>query len=172
MGSAISASGGSTTFTAGTGTGTYKAGGVLNASATQLGTTAGTGEEVLWTYTLPANSINAANKGLRITVHSKTAANGNTKTHRIYVGTQTIYTVAGANNNVAFHFTHEAFRITTTSGIAHGLSIIGSVAPLISAPVALTQDWTADMVIKFTGQNTTGSANDLVFVYGVVEILA
>lgn len=82
------------TFKAGTSTETYKPGGIISADLADHAT-AGTSEEDLATYTLPANTLSENGRGIRIRCWGVTAANANNKTIRILLD-DTVLVTTGA----------------------------------------------------------------------------
>jgi hypothetical protein len=146
-------------------------GGVLTVSTTQAGTTAVTTEEDLWTYSLPANTLSANGKSLRITVWGTTAANANTKNVRAYFGGTEVAagqsTTSGANwrIDVVLH------RTGASAEISNGLTIFGGAVAGNQSDASLTSDTTGAIPIKVTGQNGTAAANDIVFRGAIVEAL-
>src|SRR3990167_5126640 len=74
------------------------AGSLLDAVSTASGTVQST-EYTLNTVNLPADFLNAKNKGLVIAAFGTTAANGDAKTLKVKVGSVVVSTVAGATDN-------------------------------------------------------------------------
>lgn len=145
---------------------------VLTVDTTQAGTGANTNETDLWTYSLPANTLSADGKAVRITVFGSSGANGNTKTMRVYVGATVVNTRATTNNGTNWEMTTVVIRTGASAQLSMGRETngngIGSGSPTIATPAA---DTTAAITIKFTGQNGTGVANDVVFKGAIVEAL-
>lgn len=176
MASAITGGGGGS-FQAGTGTGTYKASGDVNTFAVATGTIADTNETVLWTYTLPANSLNANGTKIRIRAWGACAANANNKTMRLYFGA-TVLNLSGtaAFNNNTFQYdaivirtgaaTQVALAVGDTATAGAGLAGTNLGNHIQTAP---TEDTTAAIVVKVTGQNAVASANDILLKGAVVE---
>lgn len=77
----------------GAGTDMAKVGGVLNMQSTTTGNV-GAGEDTLHTYTLPANTLNTTNRGLRFAMSGAFANNANAKTFKFYVGGSTVFNVS------------------------------------------------------------------------------
>lgn len=154
---------------AGGGTDLATVGGVLTVNTTQAGTTSVTTEEDLWSYSLPANTLNANNRGVRIKAWGTTAANGNTKTLRLYFGAGTTTLFSSAPNNLTWSV--EALYIRTgASAEEFYREVLLGTGPN-SATAAHAADTTAAITIRITGQNGTASANDLVFRGATVELL-
>src|SRR6185312_12901729 len=84
---------------AGNGGSTVNPSGLLTANLTSTATGAGTTEQTLLSYTLPAKTLSATNKGLKIQAWGVTAANANNKTMKLYFGSEVITTPTAATNN-------------------------------------------------------------------------
>jgi hypothetical protein len=80
------------TVSFGTGSGTGVFTGIIASSATTI-TTSGTTEETVATITIPANSMSANAKGIRVTAFFSTAATGNNKTIKIQYGATVLQSV-------------------------------------------------------------------------------
>lgn len=149
-----------------------KSTGLLSSAYSNVGTTAVTTEETLFTYTLPASTVASDGKGIRIKAAGSTAANGTTKTIKIKIdGNVLVYnlTITAPNND---KWVAEAIvlRSGATTSSADGIMHIGSAseAIVISAP-AITWANTNDIVV--TGQNGTSGANNIVCSLVTVELL-
>lgn len=150
------------TINAGTGTATFLPAGALNKGTGSGATTAVVTEEDLLTYTLPANTLSATGKGVRIRVAGTTAANTNTKTVRLYFGATVIFSndITTAPNNRSWNFEALVLRnaATTQEAIA-----TGSVAATLQTTTyqGTSADPTAAIEIKVTGQNGIATAGDI-----------
>jgi len=157
---------------AGGGTATYTPSGALTVNTTQAGTPASTAETDLWTYSLPANTLNANNKGVRITVFGTTAANGNAKTVRLYFGG----TVIGDRGTSIFgtggswRYESEVIRTGASAQLAVGAAVYNGATQGVDVTTP-AGDTTGAIVIKVSGQNGTAVANDIVFRGAVVEVI-
>lgn len=158
------------TVTPGTGTAVASVGGVLHVNTTSQATT-GTSEEVLATYTLPANTLSASGKAIRVTAWGTSAANGNTKIVRIRFGgiggTQTS-AVTWTGSGSAWKQVTEIIRTGATTqescGQAHG-----NAATLITyAAPTQTLSGAVDIVVTAT---TPTAAGDVTFKGLIVEAL-
>lgn len=131
-------------------------------STTAGATTAVVTEENLISYTLPASSLDATNRGLRIKAAGSTAANTNTKTIRVYIGSTVLMSnnVTAAPNAVGWEFEVELFRTSATTAKATARGSVGSVMQ-ISSYNGIGETFTGALTIKITGQNGTASANDI-----------
>jgi hypothetical protein len=164
--------GNGSTVAKGTGSAVATLGGVLNVNTTSQATT-GTVEEVLATYTLPANTLSANGKGVRITAWGTTAANGNAKTTRIRfggIGGTIVATVAGSSSGSAVVLSCVITRTgaaTQTSVSLTQLMASSTNSVTVAAPTQ-TLSGTVDIVVTGT---TAASAGDLTFVGMIVEAL-
>lgn len=145
--------------------------GVLTVNTATTGTGADTTEDVLWTYSLPANTLSADGKSVRITVMWQAGATANNKTTKVYFGS-TAYTArsAAADNGTMFRLVMEVLR-TGASAQVMAAMFTASGGLVGSTVVTPAEDMTAAIVIKFTGQNGTAVANDVVFKGAIVEAL-
>ena len=156
---------------AGTGTTTGKPSCLLNVNTTSQATT-GTSEEVLATYTLPANSLSATGKIIRVTAYFTTAANANTKIARIRLGGLTGAAVTAqsiSTNNGVVMLCGYIIRTgaNTQAIVGHGIASSGAVTALNSTS---TQTDTGSLAIVITGATAT-SSGDLTFRVMIVEFM-
>lgn len=162
---------GQAAFAAGTGTGTYPPEGLINSQTNNVGTGADTTEDTLHTYNLPANSLSANGKGIRIYGWGTTAANANAKTLKVYFGSLAL-TIASAvaANPKPWNFELEIRRVGVGS---QTYCLTGQFNGAIVATQVGTasQDETTDLTLKTTGTNGTASANDLTEANFTVEFL-
>lgn len=140
---------------------------ILSRNLTAASTTAVTTAVDLISFTIPANTFKVGQR-VRIRVWGTVAANGNTKTGRVWFGSANLGGWTGALNNIGWKVdveititgsaTQEYMResITSSNQIARG---------------DLTQDTTSTIVVKFQGQNGTASAGDIACEGMTVEVL-
>jgi len=124
----------------------------------------GAGEDDLMSYTMPAETMNVANRGVRIIAWGTTAANSNQKTINLYFGA-TILRMIGPvpSNNTAWRIEATILRVTETTQKASGTSIVGTNPNSdVTAPV---EDLSTDTLIKVTGE---GTVNDDVLQEGMI----
>jgi hypothetical protein len=146
--------------------------GVLTTTTASAGTAADTNETDLWTYSLPANVLNANGKTVRITAFGTLAANANSKTPRLYFGGTLVAFNTVLSNNQGWRLTADVVRTGASAQLASGLYAGGAGNGfLANLPVTPAASTTAAITIKVTGQNGTASANDIVFLGAVVELL-
>jgi hypothetical protein len=144
--------------------------GILSVSTPAQATT-GTAEEILGTYTLPANTLSADGKALRITVHGIHAANANSGYLRVRIGGLAgalIASMSSSSSGAKFRAVCEIIRT------ASGAEQFGSVGGTDSAAVTLTgtiaADTTAPIGIVVTGA-TSVQAGDVTLTAFIVEAL-
>lgn len=146
--------------------------GVLASSYADVATTAVTTEETLFTYTLPANTVAASGKGIRIIAAGSVAADNHVKTIRLKInGGLIIYNIVSANpNGLKWSIDVTAIRSGAATSVITGKMTIGAVneAVILITP-AIT--WTNANAITVTGQNGTAAALDIVSSLTVVELL-
>jgi len=162
-----------TTVAAGAGTATATIGGVIHSNVTPVAT-GGTSEEVLATYTLPANTLSADGKMLRIRAVVTHAANANVTTWRIRLGgiggTELLQLGGIATpgtvmlGEIVVARTGSAAAVTTSIGTYSTFVIAKGVT------IASGLDYTADIAIVVTGTTPT-AAGDLTFKSLLVEVL-
>lgn len=144
--------------------------GTLTTSTTSACTAANTTETALWTYSLPANSLNADGRGVRVTVAGVLGANANTKTVRAYFGGTVIASQSSSSSGSGWQLTYVVLRTGSATQIGAGAGFVGS-AQVANAPSTPSADTTSAITIKVTGQNGTANANDICFKGAIVESL-
>ena len=155
-----------TTVTPGTGTATARVGGVLHVNTTAQATT-GTSEEVLATYTLPADTLSANGKAIRVTVAATTAANSNGKRVRVRfggIGGTTLLETTSTVSGESISGSVLVVRTGESSQVAFGNLLTSHT---VSTP---TQTLSSAVDIVVTGTTST-SAGDVTFAAMVVEAL-
>ena len=160
---------GDLTVTKGTGTATGRVSNVLNVNTTSQATT-GTSEEVLATYTLPANTLSANGKAIRIRAWGNHAANTNATTGRIRfggIGGTAIATHFSATSNGSWILEAVVVRTGAATQAANGNGNFGTNSPSVSSP---TQTLSNAIDIVVTG-TTAVAAGDLTFYGMIVEAL-
>ena len=142
---------------------------VLHVSTTSQATT-GTSEEVLATYTLPANTLSANGKAIRVTAWGTTAANGNAKTLRIRFGGVggTVVALNATSTSGAYWLLRSVIiRTGAANQSSIGESMSSNTAVVVASP---TQTLSGAVDVVVTGTTTT-SAGDATFIGLVVEAL-
>ena len=162
--------------TMGTGSGTATVVGVANVNTTSQATT-GTSKETLASYSLPANSLSANGKAIRIRAWGITAANGNTKTFTIDFGATTVATnVDNSGAGTAMVVVLEAVIIRTGANTqeASGFGLLGedSSSARKTTQTRTTPSATDSGAITIAITGTTPTAiGDLTFKGMTVEFL-
>jgi hypothetical protein len=146
---------------AGNGGSTINPEGLLSANLTSTGTAAGTAEQTLLTFSLPAKTLSAAKKGVKIKAWGVTAANANNKTMKLYFGAAVITTLTAATNNKGWELELEVYKTGSSTQVVFGKGQVDTtnVTALVTTG---TETDTAAIVIKVTGTDGTDSAGDIV----------
>lgn len=148
-----------TTVTPGTGTATASVGGVLYVSTTAQATT-GTTEEVLATYTLPANTLARDGQAIRITTWGLHANNSNAASLRIRVGGIGGTLIANANTSTAdsaYAYTAVLMRVSASTQTAASQMIVRTSGSAIVTATALDTTVANDIVV--TGLSAAGAGD-------------
>lgn len=138
-------------------------GGLLNAQTGVVATGAGTAEQVLQTYTMPANTLSVAGQGVIVMCPWTTAATANNKTVKLYFGASVATTPTQAANAQAGFLKLTVFRTAAAAQIVvgEGVAGTGSLTPVAVTVTSGTDDLTAGVVIKCTGTDGTDAAGDI-----------
>jgi len=158
---------------AGTGTGQPVMVGTLSVNSTPVGNV-GAGTDDLMTYPLPADSLSANNKGIRVAAWGTTAANANAKTLTFAFGATTVLSKSIALGDVAIQWRVEATILRASSGaqvisalVYYGESPNSCTPFLFSA--STTENEAVAITIKCTGAATAD--NDIVQRGMIVEFI-
>ena len=131
-----------------------------------VGNAADTTEDVLFTYSLPANSLSVSGKGLEIKAFGTFAANGDAKRAQISFGS-TVVADTGATNANGGGWMLEAMVFKTgavgsNTQISQGQSAIGSTHGGCTTVGTPTESESGAITVKVTGASTgSGQANDV-----------
>lgn len=157
---------------AGSGSETFRPNGHIHVDLTAVATAADLLETDLITYSLPANSLSANNRGVRVKAWGTTAANANTKTVRLYFGGTVVASnnISQAPNGVAWRLEAEVFRTAAATQDSIGGGRVGSIQQSEVLTLA-TESTTGAITIKVTGQNGTAAASEVVAEGLAVEFL-
>jgi hypothetical protein len=144
--------------------------GKLVGDTTASATTTGTSEQILKTYTLPANTVANSGDSIRVTCSGTTGATGNNKTMKLYFGASSITTPTAATNAKGWQLSYIVTRsaAATQSFAATGIVDTTAVTPTVAAG---TDDFTTALTIKCTGTDGTSAANDIVVNQFLVEMI-
>lgn len=157
---------GAQTFSAGASTGTFGPSGIINFqnNTSGIGNAVDTTDDTVYTYTLPANALNANGKGIKVRASCNTAGNGNNKTFKIWFAGATVSTSGViASNGQAAVIEADITRISATAITATGVFIVNAVAPVVTTTTTTAvSDLAANTSeIKTTAASpTTGAARD------------
>lgn len=137
-------------------------GGLINAQTAAVATGTGTSEQILQTYTMPANQLSSAGQAVRVRCWGTTGATANNKTRKLYFGASVITTATEAANaqNWVLELVVMRTGAATQSVSGTGLAGTGGVTP-ISYINQGTDDLTAGVVIKCTGTDAVSAAGDI-----------
>lgn len=137
-------------------------GGLINAQTAAVATGTGTAEQVLQTYTMPANQLASAGQAVRVRCWGTTGATANNKTRKLYFGASVISTATEAANAQNWVLELVAMRTAAATQSVSGTGLAGTagVTPLSYVNQG-TDDLTAGVVIKCTGTDGTSAASDI-----------
>ena len=158
----------------GTGAGTATVISVANINITAVGNT-GIGEDNLITYSLPANSLSANGKALRITAWGTLANNANLKTLKLYFGAAIINAGLNMTVNIDGRWIVKGLVIRTGTSAQDYNSITSETtsgfgtAKHFGVTGTATEVETGAITIKCTGEATAD--NDIVQEGMIVEFL-
>jgi hypothetical protein len=124
-------------------------GGILNVNTTN--TSNATGETDLISYTLEKNTLKYNKEFLEIKAFGTFAANGNSKTIKLYLGTTEIYTTTTSQNGGSFCINSTIVRISSATQ-----RIITEFAGSSSYTTS-TEDLTTSLILKLTGNSSSAS---------------
>ena len=134
--------------------------GLYTTTATSA-TGAGTTEQTLATYSLPANWLAYNGRRLKLQAFFFAAANGNNKTFKCYIGASVISSAVLTTNNKNGYCEMDMVRTGVDTQIVTGKMLVDTteITPYYNAA---TEDDGAAIVVKFTGTDGTDSAGDIV----------
>lgn len=155
----------------GTGSGTAVAPGVANVNTTAVGTIANVAETDLMTYSLPANSLSANGKGVRVTAWGTTLAGANNQTIKMYFGSAVMRANGpSAYGSTSWTFTAEVIRTSSGNQLYRALAYFDGTAVSVSASTTAQTD-TSAIVIKMTGQNGAATVDGVKQIGMIVEFI-
>lgn len=145
--------------------------GKLYTNIASAATGAATTEQVLGTYSLPANALDIAGRRVRIHASFHMATNGNNKTLKLYFGASVITSGVLTDSNKNAWLTMDVVKTAASAQIvtATGQHDTTMITPYLNAG---TDTDTAAIVIKATGTDGTASAGDIVLEQFYVEYLS
>lgn len=127
----------------------------------------GTGEDILYTYDLPGNTLTTNGEGVRIRAWGKTAANANNKTLKLYFGSLLFNSGAIAVNDKDWVLDAVILRAGVNDQTASVSGIYNATAVIQST--TMTEVMANDITIKVTGEAT--ATNDISIIGAFVEQL-
>ena len=112
-------------------------------------------ETTMMSFQLPFNTLSNIGQSIQIIAYGKTAANANTKTLKLKLGSTTLFTSgATARNNLDWVFTAEIICNGATSQIFNGSLTYNGVASIVTTTTS-SENLGTNLTIEFTGQGTT-----------------
>jgi hypothetical protein len=132
----------------------------------------GTGEDNLMSYTLPANAMNAASRGVRITAYGYTATNANAKTLRVYFGATLIGSLSLTTGQFSSWRCDGEVLWEAGSLMRATMQIVqgGTVTNFDCKGTTVTHDPTTSALIRVTGEATADF--DIEQIGMIVEFIA
>jgi hypothetical protein len=125
------------------------------------GNGADTTEDTLATFTLPANALDQAKRGVYIYAWGSYANTPGTKAAKLYFGSTSLAAATGQNLGWALEFA--VLKSAANTQQISGQNIVGTVHGGVTNTANASNTDTAGIVIKVTGQNSTSSnANTIV----------
>lgn len=147
------------------GSGTFSTVGDLSKqfSAAGIGNGADATDDTLFTYSLPANSLDATGRQIVIEAFGKFAANGNNKTVKLWFGTTMVFSSGVVTtNNLGWWAMMRLTKTGASTQIGIGFGVGGAAIWSVAVPMAGTETDTGAITIKVTGASpTTGAASDV-----------
>lgn len=142
--------------------GPFHAMGVLYTTIATAATAAGTAEQTLATYSLPANALDVTGRRIKVRCAFHMATNGNNKTVKLYFGASVISTGTLTDSNKNGWAELEIVKSGASTQIVWGTAQHDTtmITPYVNASGSDTD--TSAIVIKMTGQDGTDSAGDIV----------
>lgn len=146
-------------------------GGLIYTTSATAATGTGTSEQVLGSYSLPANALDAVGRRLRMRASFSAAANGNNKTFLCYFGASVITSgVLTTNAKNGFCEVH-VVKTGASTQIVWANMLVDTTWITGYKNTASTETDTAAIVIKMSGTDGTSSAGDIVLNDMAVEYL-
>lgn len=137
------------------------------------GNGADTTDDTLFSYPLPANSLDTIGRALKVRAYGGFAANGNNKTVKLWFGSQVVFTtgvltLSAVGWSVEMLVTKAAANVQLGMGTGISFNTFAAASQVFFG----TQTDTAPITILVTGASpTTGAANDVLGYGLVVEFL-
>ena len=144
---------------------------ILNfSSAAGVGNGADTTEDILFTATLPPNTLDVASRQILLEAWGLLSATNAIKTIRLYFGASIVYTAAIVTPAAVTAGDWSAQLLVTKVGVGHNTQIALGTADFSGAAVVRnvqrfvggSEVDTAPIIIKVTGQSSVATANSAV----------
>lgn len=129
------------------------------------GNVGNTTDNTLFTYTLPAGSLDIVGRTVVVEAFGSFAGNGDNKTVKIWVGSAVWFTTGVVTlNGVSWQARIQLSKAASNSQVGYAIGFAaGAAAPLEVNSLSGTQTDTAPIVIRVTGASpTSGIAGDVV----------
>jgi len=152
-------------------TGSFQAMGVIFTTHAAVGTTTGTAEQTLGTYSLPANALDQAGRRLRIRAAFVYGATANNKTAKLYFGSEVITTPTAASNGTSAFLELTAVKSGSSTQLVWGDGVNATTPVTVYTSTSAAEIDTAAIVIKATCTDGTSAANDCTLVDFAVEYM-
>jgi hypothetical protein len=146
------------------GTGSFAPMGRINSqfSVAGIGNAADLTDDTLFTFALPASSLDVVGRGVIVEAFGKFAANGNNKTVKIFFGSAVVTSGVQVGNNVGWRLRLELYKQASNVQIGSGWGQAGTTVFAVPVPINGAEADTNTITIKVTGASpTTGAANDV-----------
>lgn len=148
----------------GLGLGSIRAGGNVSVQTSHagIGNGADTSEDTLFTFTLPANTLDAVGREVCIQAWGSVAATSATKTAKIYFGSTVLTTFTATTTQsgvwcICASIVKDASN-SQNGAVLNDTTITGSLVRSMTITTPTEAD-TAGIVIKVTGQSSVATAN-------------
>lgn len=147
------------------GIGTFLPEGLLSKqlSIAGIGNGADTTDDTLFSYSLPASSLDVVGRQITVFAFGKFATNGHDKTVKIFLGSTLIFTSAvQTGSNVGWQATLTFYKSGASTQLGTGIGQSGTTTWAVPVPLTGSETDTGALTIKVTGASpTTGAANDV-----------
>jgi hypothetical protein len=148
--------------TAGTGTARISLNGVLLQTVTSF-TPAGTGEEIAWEFTVPADTLATNGSVIEFVAPVSFAANANTKRIRVYWGATAATPGTGTlildNSSTSSGVTHTVRGTVMRIDATNAISAVHRSGGQATATALGSQSFTAGIIVHITLTNVTSAAD-------------
>lgn len=158
------------TIQKGSGTAQATPSGILNTRSTLVGTAADTNETDVFTYTIPANTINTDGQIVRLVAEGSFGNDANNKTLKAYWNGTAIATFGPTASTASWRIELTVIRSSSSNAKCKAFAVYSTTTGT-GGNLAVTSDFTTALIIKVTGTNGTALAHDVDCDFGRVEML-